>query len=131
MSTNHSLPFPLHSGSSTAVLDVEVDPVASRFVLRGELDMDGTLPVTDAITLLLRRAPAEVIIDVAEMDFVDAAGIGLIIGARNTLAAHEATLRISNPTARTRRLFALCGLSALLPTDAPPDAAGSALGVVR
>jgi anti-sigma B factor antagonist len=95
------------------VFDVSAEPITGRLSLVGELDLAGSQRLRDAITAILACDPAEVVVDLARLHFIDAAGIGLLIELRHELAAHDVTVRIVNPDARTRRVFSLCGLSAM------------------
>jgi anti-anti-sigma factor len=61
-----------------------------------------------------------VIVDLARLRFIDASGIGLLVMLGNELAAYGARLHIVNPDARTARVFAVCGLDAMLTVPFAP-----------
>jgi anti-anti-sigma factor len=96
--------------------EATASPVTGQLYLCGELDVTGREALSLATTEILAGNPAEVVVDLSDLRFIDASGIGLLIGLRKELAAHHATMRITNPSPRTTRIFFLCGLSAMLPT---------------
>ena len=51
--------------------------------------------------------------------FIDARAIETLVEFGNSLAARGATLRIINAGARIGRVFAICGLDAMLTSGAP------------
>jgi anti-sigma B factor antagonist len=96
------------------VFDVIAEPMTGRLNMVGELDLAGSQQLRDAITAILAYGSADVVVDLAHLRFIDASGIGLLIGLRNELAENDATLRIVNANTWIRRVFSLCGLSAML-----------------
>lgn len=108
------------SGTSLAPTDLEliVEVIPGRISLFGELDIAASVQLRAAFASLLACGPAEVVVDVASLRFIDAAGVGLLIGLRNDLAANHATLRIVHATGQTKRVFGLCGLTWMLAEDA-------------
>lgn len=106
-----------------AQFEVTAAAVASRLTLLGELDLAGIQLLRDAVTAILARNSAEVVVDLARLRFIDAGGIGLLVELRTELAARGATLRILNPHTRVGRVFALCGLDAMLAMPVATSAA--------
>lgn len=106
------------SAVATTGLELIVEPIPGRISLFGELDIAGGAQLQAAFSALLACGPAQVVVDLHSLQFIDATGIGLLIGLRNALAASHATLRIVHPNAQAAWVFALCGLAWML-TDAP------------
>jgi anti-sigma B factor antagonist len=104
------------SGASTAapLFELIAEPSTGRLTLFGELDFAGSRQFRDAVTAVLLRSTAEVVVDVANLQFIDASGIGLFVELRHELAVRGATLRVVNARAPVDRVFSLCGLSAML-----------------
>jgi stage II sporulation protein AA (anti-sigma F factor antagonist) len=83
--------------------------------VEGELDA-ATAPVLDEA---LRRAAAEgagerVILDFANLTFVDSAGLSVLVAAHKRLQGEGTELVISAPSAAVRRLFAIAGIDRFL-----------------
>ena len=100
------------------IFSVIAGPVMGRLHLLGELDVAGTQRLAGAITAILAGRPPEVLVDLGRLRFIDASGVGLLVGLRDELAAYGAPLRIVNADAWIGRVFSLCGLSAMLSSPA-------------
>ena len=90
------------------------DPLNGRLDLVGELDLTGSQRLRDAGAAVLAAGAAEVVVDLAQLRFIDASGIGLLVELGNALAAREALLRIVKRDDRIGRVFSLCGLNTML-----------------
>ena len=99
---------------SSLLFDAIADPVTNRLSLVGEVDSAGTQQFRNASRKLLAGDPGEVVIDLARLRFMDAAGVGLLVELRNELAVRGATLLILNAGNRIVRVFSLCGLNRML-----------------
>lgn len=86
--------------------------------LAGELDNDTVAQagvVFDHLTTLRCR---EVVVDVSELAFLGAAGLGLFASTAGRLAEHGGRLQIVGASPLAIQLFAVTGLDALLDVDA-------------
>jgi anti-anti-sigma factor len=88
-------------------------------VLRGEIDMSKV----HACRLLLEAAvasrPAVVRVDMAEVQFIDADGLGALIGLAKRLRATRARLLITRARPGLRRAIDVVGLAALADVEEP------------
>lgn len=103
----------IESGSSIR-FEMTVEPVPGRLDLVGELDLAGAQRVRDISAAILAGASTEMVVDLAGVRFIDAAGIGVLIWLRTELAARGTSARLVNADSRVRRAFVLCGLEALM-----------------
>lgn len=99
---------------AVAGFDVVAEPVAGRLELVGEFDLACGDQFRAASAAILAGDTAEIIVDLMQLRFIDAGGIGILVQLRNALAEREATLGVVNADARTARVFSLCGLEAML-----------------
>lgn len=83
-----------------------------RICLRGELDLRTARSALDCRRL--RRQATVLTVDLAEVTFLDAAGLGAIVRLRNDLIAAGGSLRLTGASPRVARIFALGGLAAIL-----------------
>jgi len=109
------------------MFDVVTEPATGRIDLVGEFDLACVERFRDACAVIVAHGPAEVVVDLARLRFIDATGIGSIRELANTLAARNTPLRIVNADARTRRVFSLCGLDTMLSGSTGPWRPSSAL----
>ena len=72
------------------------------------------------VRALLRRGERRIVIDLTEVLFIDAAGIGELVRAFNMSAAAHGQLRIVNATRWVRQILEFVGLFELLTGRARP-----------
>jgi len=86
--------------------------------LRGELDAHDA-PRLRAIfdeTLEGAPAPARVVLDLAQVTFLDSTALGTIVGLLRRIREADGELRVVLPSAAAGRIFELTGLDAILLT---------------
>lgn len=82
--------------------------------LAGEVDHHTAAPVRERIdTALFKHRPRRLTLDLHGVDFMDSSGLGLILGRAALCEEMGATLRLRNPGARVKRIFAVAGLERL------------------
>ncbi|GAB3076072.1 STAS domain-containing protein [Micromonospora schwarzwaldensis] len=95
-----------------------------RVEITEELDLAGLPEVAHVLDQILALRPREVTIDLAECRHVDAAAIALLLDVHRRLTRRDASLTLSNPHPRIRRILATAGLGATVPiVDTPRPAA--------
>lgn len=103
----------------------EPAPFLEVETLRGEqqviLRLDGELDLSSAsiFTAAVDRIGGEdrsVVIDLADLRFLDSTGLGAIVHARRTLESRLIDVAVLNPNERARFVFELTGLSDLIAT---------------
>lgn len=79
--------------------------------LSGELDVVSA----PALEQRLREAPSEpgahVTLDLSDLEFVDSAGVSVLIKAKQDAESHGRTLVLARATEQVHRVFALVGLA--------------------
>jgi anti-anti-sigma factor len=91
--------------------EIEDAPGLRCVVLSGEFDISGASPVRDLIAGLAGFA---VVVDLSRLEFMSAAGIGVLLEARELVAGAGNHLVLAGATPPVRRLFSLLGLANLL-----------------
>ncbi len=111
---------PRHEQSEpTAALAVQLDRSERRISVRGELDM-ATVPVlAQVMARLLDLNPGGDIIDLSGVTFIDAAGLGCLVGHAAQVAALGAKISVVGVSPRVRRVFDIVGLDELLEPSPP------------
>ncbi|MGP3932839.1 STAS domain-containing protein [Nonomuraea sp. KM88] len=95
-----------HDGTVTVSVSGELD-IATAEVLRGRL------------ARLLREAGARngafsLVVEVSGLSFIDAAGLGALVSARNQAMSQDTPLRVTGAPPPMRRLLRITGLDAHL-----------------
>jgi anti-anti-sigma factor len=103
------------------LLDVHLDCSTRRIRAGGELDYASSNLLARAMAELIDTASGDSSVDIGDVTFLDASGLGCLVHFANQLAAVGAKLSVVGATTRQRWLFERVGLRALLETsDLPP-----------
>lgn len=76
--------------------------------LRGELDILSAPVLRD--TLLLYTGAVPLVVDLSELDFIDAAGLGILVGAKH----RTPVIRFVRGRKNVQKVFAITGLDSYL-----------------
>jgi anti-sigma B factor antagonist len=95
------------------VFGVMVDTDQHCLALIGELDVAG-VPLVRAGGTQLLTAGAGIVVDLARLTFIDAAGLGVLVELSNALRAGHHELTITQVSPRVARTFAVAGLVAMV-----------------
>ena len=87
--------------------------------LFGEIDIVSALAARDVLADATSRAVAGITIDLAEVTFIDAAGLGVLAGAYRRARHLPDGLRLDGVPARVRQLLAVTGLDRDLAASPP------------
>jgi anti-sigma B factor antagonist len=103
-----------------------VEAVDGSVVVRlaGELDLYNAEEVRAALTQAIESTPRRVVVDMADVEFVDSTALGVLIEARSKLGRDG--LALAAPQLDTRRTLQVSGLDRHLPVhDTVEDALAS------
>jgi len=93
-------------------------PVVLR--LTGEVDMSVVDPLRDSWYATAERdAPPLIIVDLADVTFMDARGLGLLVGVRSRQLRHGGQVCLRGVPACVRTLLHLTGLLGVIPLEDP------------
>ena len=79
--------------------------------LFGELDVVSAPDLAHALSEVLEQQHVWVMLDLNGLDFVDSAGVSVLIRAKQRAEAEGRTLVLRRPTEQLERVFALVGLA--------------------
>lgn len=89
--------------------------------LRGELDAAALNSLVDTFDDAIAHDDSDVVVDLADVDFIGAAWIGTLVRSRATLRTQNRVLTVRSPSRVVYRLLDLCGLAYLIdPVDILP-----------
>jgi anti-anti-sigma factor len=99
--------------------------------LQGEYDLSTVAWLWEALARAMTQHDADLVIDLSDAEFTDAATVGVIVGARNHLRRRSRSLALRCPSRRARCILDLCGLAGLVesgPRETPRTPTTGALG---
>ena len=95
--------------SDHPVVDVSVEGKAAVVRLAGELDLYTADAVREALVRALDPAPERVVVDLADVTFIDSTALGVLIEARRRLP-DVGRFRLASPGLEVRRALEVSGL---------------------
>lgn len=98
-------------------ITLETAALHTLIVLHGELDISGIGRLRTAFDGPLRTGRPHVVVDLTDLDFVDAAGLGLLAETAAALRSAGGALTLRGVSERHRRLLVITGLEADLPEE--------------
>jgi anti-sigma B factor antagonist len=89
---------------------ISVDEVGDALVVRlgGDLDLYNVEQVKAGLAAAVDRGPTRLVVDLAEVEFVDSTALGAFVEARR---AHGDGFRLASPQAEVRRALEISGLN--------------------
>jgi anti-anti-sigma factor len=108
---------PMATNGGSGQLQINLDVAHARIAVTGELDLATVHVLHEAAAFLMSETAEAITIDLSGLQFIDAAGLGEIVGLRATLIAADRRLTLSRPSPTVRRTFAVGGLAKLLPEN--------------
>ena len=107
------------------VLGVEEVGAACVVRLGGELDLYNAAQVRSALADACAQAPERLVVDLAEVEFIDSTALGVLIETRTRLGNRDG-LMLAAPGLETRRALQISGLDKLfILHDTVPEALGA------
>ena len=83
--------------------------------VEGEIDVVSAPSLAAAIGDALQADPETLVVDLADVDFIDSSGLHVLIEARHRAAAAHAGLVVIRPSGPAARVFTASGMGALFP----------------
>ncbi|MGF1573468.1 MAG: STAS domain-containing protein [Sumerlaeia bacterium] len=91
--------FKLESNSETQLIHIS-----------GELIAESSHSLRELVNELSQKSPKKIIINLADVPFIDTSGLGTLVGIRATLKSRDIILKIEHPTERVMQNFRLTRL---------------------
>jgi anti-anti-sigma factor len=111
-----------------ATLGVELREGSAVARLAGEIDLSNADELERSILAETRGAPA-VVLDLAQVDYIDSAGVVLLQRVARTLLAESRSLRLAAPGATpAARIVSLSALDAAIPVHTSSEEALATIG---
>jgi anti-anti-sigma factor len=96
-------------------LDCEVRGTTAEMSVGGDLDMAAAFKLEPAIENVVREnAIDEVILDLADVSFIDSAGIGSLLSSRERLDSLGIRATVARPSAAVQRVLNVTGTNSVL-----------------
>lgn len=88
-------------------IEIENQPKVSVVRLSGRLDAAGVQEIKSELTAEAEKPKNKMVLDLAEVDFIDSTGLGLIVSAFRKLRESNGDMLVCSLTAQAQTLFEL------------------------
>lgn len=107
------------------LLRVDIENRADHAVVTaaGEIDASTADTVAGAVNSTLGDGFKQVLLDFAQVTFIDSTGLGMLVKSHRAAEAAGARFAVVHPTPQTRKLIRVLGLDALLHIYDTPEQA--------
>lgn len=78
----------------------------------GEVDVSNAAELRSALDAALSEGPAEVVVDLSGVPYIDSTGIGVLVGAAHRASESGARLTVARPQRNVLRVLGLLGVGA-------------------
>lgn len=100
-------PDPSAPSASFRQGDRDGTPVVEVF---GDVDVATSAEFRSALIAALDRGDGTLIVDFAELDFIDSSGLGVLVGTLKRARERGGSVTIENPAPSARKILAITGL---------------------
>jgi len=95
-------------------VDIELDGSQARVIVAGEVDAHTSAELEQGFEEALAGGATTLIVDVAQMSFIDSSGLRVLVQTRKRLVDAGGALELQQPSDTVVRLLELTGLGELL-----------------
>lgn len=85
--------------------------------VHGDLDLHSADELGDRLVEAVEDGASSVVVDLADVDFVDSQGLGALLRGTRRLGGEAGRFRLVVPTPRVRRIFEITALDRVFPLD--------------
>ncbi|SDJ36588.1 STAS domain-containing protein [Salimicrobium halophilum] len=85
-----------------------------EFTLKGSLYAEAANDLRNRLLHFIDHEGSNLILSFSDVDYIDSAGLGVLISTHKKLEANGGTLTIENPTGAVREIFELTNLDQIL-----------------
>lgn len=99
--------------------------------LKGRLDSVSAIELKDRVKACVKKLPIRLVIDMADIDFVDSSGLGSLVACLRSVNKATGDLRIAGLQDRVRAVFELVRLNQIFEIFDSADAAANSFHTVQ
>ena len=100
---------------------------APGVAVHGEVDLSVAEALEEALEAAIRESVGAFVVDLSDLDFIESAGLHVLLRARGLLGREDRALAVVCPHGPVRRVFELAGLSELFALYPSREEAAAAL----
>lgn len=109
--------MPTADESPPLELTTRVEGDAAVISVRGEVDVASAPALRGAIRQVIDDGSTRVVLDLADLEFIDSSGLGVLVGALKNLRERDGALVLRAVPPSTRKILDITGLSDVIPSE--------------
>lgn len=98
----------LNDNEASFTLEIDTSGPGPLVRVHGDLDLESAPELTGVLKTLL--GPHPVVVDLADVEFMDSSGLGVLVGAHKESIAHGGALVVVGPGPRIQKIFRITKL---------------------
>ncbi|WP_018924810.1 STAS domain-containing protein [Salsuginibacillus kocurii] len=98
-------------------LQTKETEAGTRVMVEGEIDAYTAPELRETLIPLTEKQNTEVVVDLANVEYIDSTGLGIFIGALKSAHSNGSELAITGVNERVHRLFSITGLDEVIDID--------------
>ncbi len=95
-------------------VEIKQEDLTKYVFVRGEVDAFTAPQLKDQLVPLAEVKDSHLVIDLAEVSYIDSTGLGVFIGVLKSTRKHNGNLRLVGLNERVKRLFTITGLHEII-----------------
>ena len=102
----------------------QVEPDVTVVELTGHLNLGNELMSLEAaVKRVIQEGARKLVIDVTRLDYIDSAGIGMLVGCNGQITRAGGKMRVAGAQGTVAKAFEVVHMGLIMPLDADVDAA--------
>ncbi len=88
----------------------EFNDQKAQLIVKGEIDVSNAPELRETIHEILDGTCESLLIDIAQVSYIDSTGIGVLVGAKHRAAEDSVAFEVLNPQPNVLRVLTLLGM---------------------
>jgi HptB-dependent secretion and biofilm anti anti-sigma factor len=98
-------------------MQIQVDRDDARISVKGEFTFTDHGPFKEMVLQLLDTKAAAIVIDLSRLEFIDSAGLGMLLLARDEAKKNDRQLILKHPSGQVKRMFSVTKFDTLFTVE--------------
>ena len=98
-------------------MQIHMDNAGGPIAMSGEFTFSDHVPFKQMVTEIFAAPGRSVVIDLSKLDFIDSAGLGMLLLARDEAKKNHRELILRRPSGQVKRMFAVTTFNTLFTVE--------------
>ncbi|MGY3454447.1 STAS domain-containing protein [Bradyrhizobium sp. USDA 4353] len=98
-------------------MQMQIDRAGGQIAMSGEFTFTDHIPFKQMVTEIFASPGRSVVIDLSKLDFIDSAGLGMLLLARDEAKKSDRELILRRPSGQVKRMFSVTKFNTLFKVE--------------